>query len=419
MRTELHTSNIQSSAKTENQNFYALATLIMAFVGYLAYQVDYVLGISVLRIVYSVLLYSTLLLILYVFLSNENRKKLSGDIKYSLYFIAVFVFIVFNISTDFENPKYSAITLFNNSFALASIFPVLGLIIGINTRDSGQINRLLQIAAILFCIYAIYTLSKREFAPKVFTAIVLPFAVFALTEKKYWQVILVFGIAAIHSIIVDYRVLLLSMLMFSFLYASLNITRKYSILKFVILATTTVAMYFVITDLDAILEIFQSSKSLGNTSTDTRSFLYKEIFDDMQPAELLTGRGFLGTYFSPYFYQIRESGIPEYYIRFTVEVGYLELLLKGGYIYVTLYFLPIVYTALNAIFLKKDELLLTFNIGIYLVTEFFICFFENIPEYSIHNFLIFLLAGYAYSQIKDAKKKAVKNTIKPKRAFEV
>ena len=67
MRIEVHTSQIQSSAKTENQNFYALATLIMAFAGYLAYQIDYLFGISMMRIAYSVLLYATVALILYVF----------------------------------------------------------------------------------------------------------------------------------------------------------------------------------------------------------------------------------------------------------------------------------------------------------------------------------------------------------------
>ena len=80
---------------------------------------------------------------------------------------------------------------------------------------------------------------------------------------------------------------------------------------------------------------------------DTRSFLLDEILMDFDASEFISGRGSLGTYFSPYFalqQQIGNAGDSP--IRLSIEIGYLFILLKSGIIglvsYVFIYTLAIV-----------------------------------------------------------------------------
>ncbi len=72
---------------------------------------------------------------------------------------------------------------------------------------------------------------------------------------------------------------------------------------------------------------------------DSRTFLFEELLVDLSSSEKLFGRGSLGTYYSPLF--AKQATFFErigYYwygidspIRITVEVGYLQMILKGGF----------------------------------------------------------------------------------------
>ena len=100
---------------------------------------------------------------------------------------------------------------------------------------------------------------------------------------------------------------------------------------------------------------------------DSRTFLFTELFDDMNTAEFLFGRGSLGTYYSPFFSKVLRyfEHIGEYWFaldnptRITVEVGYLQMILKGGFLLLFLNFsimLKAVYLAVfksNNFFVKR------------------------------------------------------------------
>ncbi len=74
---------------------------------------------------------------------------------------------------------------------------------------------------------------------------------------------------------------------------------------------------------------------------DTRTFLFIELFNDMSLTELIIGRGALGTYYSPYFEMMARAGIEggDSSTRQSVEVVYLQLILKSGVIGMVLYLL--------------------------------------------------------------------------------
>ena len=79
---------------------------------------------------------------------------------------------------------------------------------------------------------------------------------------------------------------------------------------------------------------------------DSRTFLFTELFKDLSFTEKVFGRGSLGTYYSPFFSKVLRyfEHIGKYWFaldnptRITVEVGYLQMILKGGFLLLILNF---------------------------------------------------------------------------------
>lgn len=68
--------------------------------------------------------------------------------------------------------------------------------------------------------------------------------------------------------------------------------------------------------------------------TDTRTFLFLELRRDFSQKEFVFGRGALGTYYSEYFYKLKEQGVEggDAAVRQVSEVGYLHVILKAGFL---------------------------------------------------------------------------------------
>jgi hypothetical protein len=111
-------------------------------------------------------------------------------------------------------------------------------------------------------------------------------------------------------------------------YFSFSITK----LTRVIIFFLSVSLFVVITfsfqeSFELVASYFKNSNTLN--VTDTRSFLFIEFFQDFKNSDWIFGRGFLGTYFSQYFLDWDGVG-GDSFQRFSVEIGFLDFLLKGG-----------------------------------------------------------------------------------------
>ncbi|WP_221394605.1 hypothetical protein [Dyadobacter sp. NIV53] len=158
------------------------------------------------------------------------------------------------------------------------------------------------------------------------------------------------------------------------------------------------AYFFMLNNLEDVLNIFKSIIGRNDfEGADTRSFLYQELFADFKGYEFILGRGFLGTYFSDYFLMLMQNldDTGDFYQRFGIEVGFLQLILKGGFVFYFLYTLPLWYVAIQGIF-WHSEMKIPFYIGIYVLVELLLMFFENIPYFSFQFSILFLFAGFAY-----------------------
>lgn len=383
---------------------YSSELIILVSLATLAFTLSLSMDGFILRTAYSLLLYTSVFLIGKTFFSASNLEKLKRDKPYG-YFVWVFVlFVIATVIRDFMSPGFSLITLINNPLALLCVIPVFGFVVGVNTEDIDPVYKAINVLAVAFILNALLIAPTHEaFTHKVFTGFALPFAVFNLTlGKRKYLTLLIFAVAAWSSVVTDYRALFLRVLFFSILFISLNVFKRLGLVKLLIVATAAYFVFASLTDLSSFLNIFQSKANVSDSiGMDTRSFLYEEVFNDMRN-DLVFGRGFLGTYFSPSFLQIHfdTAIMGDNFMRFSVEVGFLELLLKGGYVFVSLFLLPLVYVVSRGLQIQDGAFKLEYNICVYLLVELLMFFFENSPSYHIHFFMIFFLAGFVFNKIR-------------------
>jgi hypothetical protein len=116
----------------------------------------------------------------------------------------------------------------------------------------------------------------------------------------------------------------------------------------------------------------------------------------MSDHDLLVGRGALGTYHSTYFEYTTEHGLGgDSPTRSTIEVGYLQMILKGGYIMMGLYLLILLPAAYLGIF-KSNNIVAKMS-GYLIITYLLFWTFTYPPVFSAEFILLWMAAGTAMS----------------------
>lgn len=129
---------------------------------------------------------------------------------------------------------------------------------------------------------------------------------------------------------------------------------------------------------------------------DTRTFLAVELFLDTSPAERVIGRGVLGTYYSPYFKHWNKSNEGgDSPTRSVNEIGYLQMMLKGGGIMVGLYLLILLPAAFLGIFRSKN--IIARMSGYFILLYLFLWLVSYYPVYSAEYILLWMAAGTCIS----------------------
>lgn len=161
---------------------------------------------------------------------------------------------------------------------------------------------------------------------------------------------------------------------------------------------------------DSAFETYLDEDSDSDLNTDTRTFLYTELFDDLiANNRMMIGKGGNGTYYSDYF---RNSEVNETDQRNNVEVGILGILLKGGMFAVFLNLLILIIAIYHAFFRSKN--MYTVGLGYVLLIHTFLLFIENPIMYSSYNFFIWLCIGFCLStKVRSLTNGQVKELVNP------
>jgi hypothetical protein len=165
--------------------------------------------------------------------------------------------------------------------------------------------------------------------------------------------------------------------------------RKLLVLTILIFAIVLFAMF-----LDDIYLMIASDEVYG---TDTRTFLFIELFNDLTGVEQLFGKGVFGSYYSDYFYSLSKySDEGDHYQRIGIEVGYLQMILKGGWVLIVLniaFLLPI---SIKAIF--KSNNILVVSCGFYIFGYLLFWLISYHQEFTPAYVLLWGCVGVAISK---------------------
>jgi len=218
-------------------------------------------------------------------------------------------------------------------------------------------------------------------------------------QKKFNQRVVIFSVIMflVLSFYVSQRanlIFLIMLLIFSLIeyYRQPQVSAMKKVILFYVLVIAILLFSFKV---NSILYDLSNNQEV---TQDTRTFLVEEMYEDMSDNELLIGRGALGTYFSPYFYYLRKSGFEggDSATRAVNEIGYLEIVLKGGYVMVALYVLFLLPAAFLGIFASKN--ILSRASGYYILAHLLLWGLTYMPIYSPKFILLWMAAGSAISK---------------------
>jgi len=375
-------------------------------------------GFSVTKVVITFLAWNAFVFSLFYAISNFNLIKQKIPRLAYVFFVALVIWNITGIVKGFLDGSMAATTLFGNAYTSLAMLVPLAMPFGLDKSHLRIVNRYFLILIAVGIISGLITLftsliSETEGPILGLPSLFVYLVAFLITtlrfqSSKHQTIILAAG--AIQFIFAGLvggsRATIARILLLFFSLMLLGMYRKFNMrwIPAVAMLAFLIPFYFVYTGTVTGQSFLTGARSyvldtVGTTQStrflekaDTRTFLYREIFDDLiHNDHFLTGKGSGGTYFSPYFF-FSGHDIDQ---RFTSEVGLLALLLKGGVIGVFLN-LCLFLTAMFLAFYRANNYYVS-AIGFMLLVHVLILFVENLVSYNLYNYAIWFFVGICLS----------------------
>jgi len=364
-------------------------------------------GLSLLKVSISLLVWLSFLLSISSVIINFRivRTNIPG---YAFkFFVLLLTWNIFNIIRSLSYGEGSLTTLFGNSYTTLALLVPFSFSFGLIKNNLRVVVKyiyhlivLVILTYIIFYFLSIYTpdVIYNKISFLIFYSIVFSITIIPFLLNKVKVLIVVGSIILFYiSIIEGSRTMMVRL---TLLYLGLIIIYLVRIFNNkLILKVSFIALilpfYFLQASMnsdESFFERYLSKSNIQELSTDTRTFLYQEVFEDLiYNGNLVFGKGANGTYYSKYFH--KTVGESDY--RLSSEVGILALLLKGGLIALFLN-LAILFIAIYLSFFRSNNYFLV-GIGIMLFIHTLLLFVENLVSYNMYNFLIWFFIGTCLS----------------------
>ena len=376
-------------------------------------------GISLPKITITLFIWTSFILAFVFFLKYySNIKNNIPKFAFNLLLI-LFAWNITNILRSLLSGEGSSATLFGNIYTILALLVPFSISFSAKASNIGTINRYLLIvlkigiviSIVSFALTSGYIQSTQNqllliiLFPVIFLITIFPF------QKKKTKYLILIGVFLIiyAAILYSSRTMMMRVpLLFLALFA-ISFYRKYNfkwILKisFLILVVPLFLLQSSIISKQSVFQKYLPEISDTEFSTDTRTFLYFEVFKDLlENNQLITGKGASGTYYSEYF----RTAEGDSDTRLTVEVGLLAILLKGGLIAVFINLLILFIAIYLAFFRSKNFYVI--GVGYMLFIHTIILFIENLSSFSSYNFIIWFFIGTCLSnQIRSMDNNAIR-----------
>lgn len=174
-------------------------------------------------------------------------------------------------------------------------------------------------------------------------------------------------------------------LFFLYILYMMNSQKKFLMISVSVVFAFLIAVYGIIAFNSG---IFNSVKKRG--LEDTRGGVENSFYKDMSTSNWLIGKGLNGKYYAPGI----DSDLSIY--RETIETDYLQIILKGGLISLTLLLLITVPAAIKGIFYSKNQL--SKAAGIWILIFLLSLYPANVTTFSMTYLLVWISVGICYSE---------------------
>lgn len=364
-------------------------------------------GISISKLFLTSLLWLSFLISVYFFV--KNYRKINFFVPKNSFTVLLLIISVNTIaiirSLYFDDGRIT--TLFGNTYTSLALLTPFFIVFAINKNNLFRIHKLfifsIKMGIVFFVAFFLFSgqpniqqlrILSELFLPVIFLTVTLIFEFKSTKRLILFSLVLLFIVASLMSnrtMIIREVMLLLSMF---YLYSIKYSKTKISLRIFFI--SLSIPIYLLLNSIDSGQSFFEetlSSISDEQIGTDTRTFLYAEVFEDLKTNNaLIFGKGANGTYYSDFFNQTQRDTDN----RLTVEVGLLGILLKTGLVGVILYFLIIITAVYYSLF-KSRNFFIT-GIGLMLGVHFILLFVENLISFSSYNIYIWFFIGICLSK---------------------
>lgn len=376
--------------------FVEFATLLIASFWGLYFQAP-----SIVKSIFSILIWLSVFSFPYRYLVRNDMGKVVNYLILILLILGIIA--ILRSCLNFDRALYSFgnkwITLFFNEYCSLLYIPPLFMYMAVRPRN-------LRYLKVLIGIYLIYCFPFFDFSSQTLFFIVIVLAPFFVYFNLFYKVLIVAVVlkGLFFSVVGDNPVrAMILYVAFSFIAFVLAyvVKRKMIILSFFIVVIFTALFSYIPllyrTNDEGIFvklqEYMSEEKRTEDMSTDTRTFLYNEMSEDLRSKNsLIFGKGALSYYYSAYF----DRGEKGKYGRMTSEVTFLNMLLHSGLVYVILYYFLLLYGALQAIYCGKNDFVKC--IAIVAIGWFFNSFVCDMNGARFYHVVFFILLGCCFSK---------------------
>ena len=378
--------------------FLVIASACFVYAAVPAYHVMPLVLLSGVMLIVS----EALLLRLSIISYRINKEELSIGTK-----ILVWTTIIYNICHILYgcllDDNYVALSYWGNSIYQPSFLLPFGLLLGLRYENFFKALKYVTLYSLFFVISF---LTSSYPLVNIGLGFLFVFAYFLYIPKKWRVVILaVGGLCLAVSFLYGARAAavrtLAGVVICVVTMASAWKNKKIRMAVFLLgIITPLLMVRAFVTNGFSIFEYAESNKLFMMDSEkegegDTRTFLYQEVFDDLTNNDAwIFGKGINGKYYSDYFASKHTEG-GDHEERIQSEVGFLNILLKGGQIQTLLYIILLALAVYNSFFRSNSKFMLI--LGLILLTHFVLLFMEEYIKYDLYNILIWMLIGMALS----------------------
>lgn len=341
---------------------------------------------------------STIILVLFYFTGKWRSYINRGISEKNFDLLIIWILVYFLIALVNSNGIKEVKQLLFEPYVGLILFPCLAFVIGANSRYFSLINKVIFIYCVV--VWSLSWLFWGRSSQELQNFLLMPLFYLIITipiqspRKRLIIVIMSISViilsftnrAGISRLLISYLIILgyYFILKFKISKAFLNIA------VFIILLIPFYFLYQGIIGNSIFQTLFNNSNDYtqANPYSDTRTFLYYEVFMDLKTSDaFIFGKGINAGYYSETFDLVS---------RTTVEVGFLQTILKIGVIGLILYLSLIISAIFKA--LQSSKSVFIKSLGLLLVGYVLLFFVENIIDFNLLNYTIWIVIGMCHSK---------------------